>query len=110
MKLPKWLPKLPWGQFGTWAGHAALTIAAPALIGIIAPFSDTLLTVAIASIPVLAFYIAREQGDERSHKARGDWTEHMGSSDVTPEIDQWGDLLGPAAVTSTFWVAWLLTL
>ena len=113
MKIPGWLPRLPFGQYGTWVGHAAATLYPAASVGRSYPFAggSRLLTVCVVATLILLLYIRKEQGDKAMHLAKGDYYEHMSSTGhMTGETDHWGDSLGPWVVTVTCWTLFLVSL
>ena len=91
-------------QFWTWTGHAAIAAVGPALVGWLTP--QPLLWASITSTLTLAVFVGRELRDRRRHAKS--WNKPMDSSGVTPRIDMWGDLMGPATATVVYWTAWLL--
>ncbi len=65
---------------------------------------------ALASVLLAVIMTLRELRDRRKHIKAGRWTLHMESSHITPQIDMWGDLLGPLTSTLCYVNAYLLWL
>ena len=94
------------GQVTTWLQHAAIS----ALIPFIVAYLTEPWVAAPASITVLIYFWGRELTDRGNHKRAGDWDIPEASTGITPRIDFWGDLLGPATCAVCYTLATLLWL
>lgn len=100
-------------QLRTWIGHAALSTYIPPVIGVATALAApvwTFAAMALASVLQAIIMTLRELRDRRKHIKAGRWTLHMERSHITPQIDMWGDLLGPLTATACYLNAWLVSL
>ena len=90
----------------TWAEHAAIATIGPFVVGWL---NGSLGLAAFAACALLAYFVViREYLDAKLHLARGDWDTPSATDHVTPRVDRWGDLVGPATAAVTYTLAWVL--
>ena len=90
----------------TWAEHAAIATIGPFVVGWV---NGSLGLAAFAAVALLAYFVViREYLDRKLHLARGDWDTPSATDHVTPRVDRWGDLVGPATAAVTYTLAWVL--
>ena len=99
-------------QRRSWQGHTLVALAAGIVLSPLGWISWTpQLWLAIGATVAAVYYVGiREQLDEATHRARGDWDELDPGEGVTPRYDKLGDMTGPIAVTLATWTSWALSL
>ena len=102
------LNKLQTRQTTTWITHALFTAVAPFLVSWGMPEHIRPLFLACAANIILGYFLVfREPANERAHREVGDY-DTPDEQGITPRIDQWGDLIGPAAVALAYTLSMLI--
>ena len=90
----------------TWVEHAAIATLGPFVVGVV---NHSLGLAAFAATALLVYFIViREHLDKKLHDVKGDWNTPSERDGVTPRVDRWGDLVGPATAAVTYTLAWVL--
>lgn len=94
------------GQVLTWFQHAIISaLIPPAIAALTAPW-----VMAPASVTVLIYFWGRELTNRADHIRAGNWETPEPGTGITPRIDMWGDLVGPATAAVAYVLATLVGL
>lgn len=96
----------------SWFAHFLICLLVTYGAGrLLAPYlgGDTLLVMVWAATLAMAFYLYKEAGDELHYRAKGTFRKRHWADRVKAETDRGGDVLGPIAVCTSTWAAYLLT-
>jgi hypothetical protein len=96
-------------QTTTWITHSIGAALVPFTVALFVPIEHRWNSAVGTSLLILSLFVFKEEKDELAHKRGGDWRT-PDDQNITPLVDKYGDLLGPAVATVVYCLTWILTI
>ena len=94
----------------SWYGHMIVSLLVATVAGGLAHLFKVpvLFWMCAAATVAMIGYLIKEAGDEMRYRRDGSYSKRRWADRVKASTDRGGDALGPIAVASSLWAAWLL--